>query len=206
MTDQNAIRDDISFLRTLAEEGRDAPLNSGPSLLSAGTVFGLASAAAVWGGSTGRITDGWGYAALFVAAGIVHGLFMWRIARSRQAWRGAGSRANVATNLAWTGVAASIVAATLALMLIGASTHDWRILMALPPLVLSAYGAAWTVAAVVSRQRWLWMVALGSFAATVGGGALAGSGVAFNGLFVAAVFVLVALPGLVLTLQARRRA
>jgi hypothetical protein len=206
MTDQNAIRNDISFLRELAEEGRDAPLNAGPALLSAGGLFGLASAGAVWGGATGRFDGPVGYALLFFIAAAAHSAVMWRLRRSPRTWRGAGSRANVATNLAWTGVAAAIVAATFALIGIGLSTRDWQIMLALPPLVLCAYGAAWTVAATVTRQRWLWVVALGSFAAAVGGGALARSAVAFDSLFVAAVFLLVALPGLILTLQARRAA
>jgi hypothetical protein len=204
MTDRNAVHDDISFLRALAEDGRDAPLNSGPPLLSAGTIFGLASAVAVWGGSTDQIAEAWVYAALFLGAGAAHGAVMWRISRSPQTRLGAGSRTNVATNLAWTAIGWSILATTGALIAIGLSTHDWRVMLGLQPMVLCAYGAAWIVAAFMSRQRWLWLVALASFAIAIGMGAVAGSGVAFYGLFVAAVFLLVALPGLVLTLQARR--
>jgi hypothetical protein len=204
MTDQNAVRDDISFLRALAEDGRDAPLNSGPSLFSAGMIFGLASAVAVWGGFTGRITDEWAYPALFLGAGVLHAAVMWRIRRGREAWVGAGSRANVATNIAWTGVGFAIFAASLALIAIGLSTHDWRVMLALQPMVLCAYGAAWIVAAFTSRQWWIWLVALASFAIAIAMGAVAGSSVIFYSLFVAAVFLLVALPGLILTLQARK--
>ena len=40
MTDQDAIRDDIAFMRALAEEGRNGPLVGGPMLLAAGLSFG----------------------------------------------------------------------------------------------------------------------------------------------------------------------
>ena len=204
MTDQNAVRNDISFLRALAEDGRDAPLNGGSALFSAGTIFGLACAVAVWGGLTGRLTGPWADPALFLGAGALHGAVMWRLRGTRAVWRGAGSRANVATNIAWTGIAGAVVAGSLGLIAIGLSTHDWTVMLALPPMVFAAYGAAWTVAAFMSRQRWLWLVALASFAVAVTLGAVAGSPVTFYGLFVAAVFLLVALPGFVMMLQARR--
>jgi hypothetical protein len=203
MTDQNAVRDDISFLRRLAEQGRDAPLNSGSSLFAAGMIFGVASAIAVWGGETGRITNGLAYPVIFFGAGLLHAAVMWRVRRSRDALDGAGSTTNRAANIAWTSVAAAIVAATLGLIAIGVTTHDWLVMRAMPPLVMAFYGAAWTVAAAMSRQRWLWTVALGAFAVTVALGFAAASALAFYGLFVAAVFLLVALPGLILMLQAR---
>jgi hypothetical protein len=206
MTDQNAIRDDLSFLRAMAEEGRDIPLTAGPPLLSSGATFGVACAAAAWGGLSGRITEPWVYVALFLGAGLAHAVVMRLIASSPAIRRGAASRANLATNLAWTAVATSIVATTLALIAIAFSTQDWRVMIALPSIVMAAYGGAWSVAAAVSRQRWLWLVALGAFALAIGEGAVAGSAVAFYGLFVAGVFLLVALPGLVLTLKARRAA
>ena len=41
MTDQNqAMRDDIAFMRTLAEAGREGPLNGGSILVAAGLIFG----------------------------------------------------------------------------------------------------------------------------------------------------------------------
>ena len=49
MTDQNhAIRDDIAFMRELAEEGRQAPIVGGSILLASGLSFGTASLA-IWG-------------------------------------------------------------------------------------------------------------------------------------------------------------
>ncbi len=208
MTDHNqaAVRDDISFLRTLAEEGRDAPLNGGASLASAGTIFGAASAIAVWGGFTGRLAGPWIDPALFLGAGVLHAAVMWRLKSAPSSWRGAGSRANAATNIAWTGVALTVLAGSLGLLATGLSTHNWAVMLALPLMVFAAYGAAWTVAAFMSGQRWLWAVALASFAVAVGLGAVAGSGVIFYSLFVAAVFALVALPGFILMAKARRAA
>ena len=41
MTDQNqAIRDDIAFMRALAEEGRQTPLLGGSVLVAVGLIFG----------------------------------------------------------------------------------------------------------------------------------------------------------------------
>src|SRR4051812_36060115 len=43
MADMQSVRDDIAFMRALAEEGRTAPLVGGGILLTAGLVFGAAS-------------------------------------------------------------------------------------------------------------------------------------------------------------------
>ena len=117
----------------------------------------------------------------------------------------AGARANVATNIAWTAVGIAILASSLGLGAIGFSTRNWTVMLALPPVVFAAYGAAWTVAAYMSRQRWLSLVAAASFAVAVGLGFAAGTS-AYYGLFVGAVFALVAAPGFILMLQARKAA
>ena len=43
MTDQNAIRDDIAFMRALAEQGQRGPLIGGAIMLAGGGLFGTAS-------------------------------------------------------------------------------------------------------------------------------------------------------------------
>jgi hypothetical protein len=206
MTDHNAVRDDVSFLRTLAEDGRDAPLTIGPALFFAGAIFGPACAIAVWGGLSGRITGAFTDPAMFLGAGAAYAAVMWRVHRHMPAPAGAASRANLAAQIAWTAVALAIGAITATLVALQAATHDGRVMLALPPLVLIAYGAAWTMAAGASRQRWLWLVALASFGLAVGMSLLANSPAAFFGLFIAAVFGVLGLPGFILMLQARRAA
>jgi hypothetical protein len=81
--------------------------------------------------------------------------------------------------------------------------HALFVLTAVTPIVmLTLYGMAWWVAASVTDRRWLFLVALGSFAAAIIMAAspkwliLTGS---------IALLLLAFIPGLLLALSARRR-
>ena len=59
MTDQNAIRDDIAFMRALAEERRNDPLLGGSIMIAGGGLFGTTSLVIWIGLLNGLAIDSW---------------------------------------------------------------------------------------------------------------------------------------------------
>ncbi len=202
MSDGDRAMDDIAFMRALAEEGQDAPLRSGPVLLASGLIFGVTSAS-VWAASAaGMITRAWAYPAIYLVASISFMLVLQSL--KKRVGTGAASAANRATRIAWSAVGAAIWTMAIALMLQSWRTGDWRVMTAFPSIVFAVYGAAWMIAAFMSRLRWLWLVALTSFALALVLGWVAPDPMTLYGVFSAGIFAVVAAPGLALTLQARR--
>ena len=202
MSDGNRAMDDIAFMRALAQEGQDAPLRSGPVLLASGLIFGTASAVAWIGGVRGLITSGWTYPLIYLVASVSFVLVMGALRRRGGASE--GSAANRATRIAWSGVGAAIWTMAIALILIGMRTGDWRVMTAFPSVIFAIYGAAWMIAAAMARIRWIWLVAVGSFALALALGWVAADPATLYGVFSLGIFLVVAAPGLALTLQARR--
>jgi hypothetical protein len=197
------LRDDIAFMRALAEAGREGPRGGGSILVAAGVIYAAASVASslvisgqlpanelifpeIWFGGT----------ALFFVC-------LWLIKRRMP---GAGAAGGRAAGVVWAGSGWSILAMVISLMIIGSRTNTWWIMGALGPIVLSIYGGCWIVGAAVSRERWLYGFALGSFLMA---GVLAWFATDWATMFLiyaASLLFLLALPGLVLMRRARRAA
>ncbi|MBC6981638.1 hypothetical protein [Caulobacter sp. 17J80-11] len=199
MTDDQiqTIRDDIAFMKAMAEEGRRAPLLGGAILANAGAIFAGASVAN-WAIGTGRLAVGpmgyfvvWGFAMVaFVVALVV-------LTRRVKRQPGASTPANRAFGTAWSAAGFAIFALWVALMV-----ADWRlqthlVWMLFPSMILALYGLGWSVSAAMSGQKWLNVVAIGAF---VGAPALAW----FAGepeqylAYAAALLLLAAVPGMLL--------
>ncbi len=201
MTDQmQTIRDDLAYVRTLAVEGRRGPPRGGAILFAAGLIWGSTSLAA-WGVATRRdlfpaAWQGWvwlvGLAAFFTVMALV--------IRSYRGKPGKSSVNNRVTRAAWSAAGWSIFVFMAAM-----AAACWRLDSSLPtamiaPFVLAVYGVGWAVAASVSDLPWLKWTAVGSFAAAVFMGFLAGSTLQYLA-YAAALFLLMALPGWVLLRQ-----
>lgn len=203
MSDQtHSLRDDIAFMRALAEEGRQSPLLGGSVLAAAGLIFGTANGLGLLLQATHARPPAWMSAALPLGA---LALFMGALAliRRRIAGRpGAGSPANRATAAAWRGIGWAILVLVSGLLLAAWRLGDWRLVMCLPILVFALYGAGFHIAARMSRQAWLSLVSWASYGASLGGAALVDRPLAANALFTAGLFLLVALPGVALMRQA----
>jgi hypothetical protein len=72
----------------------------------------------------------------------------------------------------------------------------------IPSMILALYGAAWMVAAAVSRARWAAVASAGSYAAALGSAWLCTTNAAYL-WYAAALFLLLALPGAVMMRGAR---
>ena len=201
MTDQNqTIRADIAFMRQLAEEGRHSPITDGSFLLAAGLIFGAASLVQWWASTRG--VGGWFVAGLWFGAVALFMVCLFILRRSAPRKGGTAG----ASGLAWSGAGCAIVTIAMSLMALGAHSHDWTAMAAMPSIVLAIYGGAWFVAAALSRTGWLYAVACGSFVMALVIGWFAAAGATVLLIYAASLFGLLALPGLVLMLRARRAA
>ncbi len=201
----SALEQDIGFLKALAVEGRSTPFVGGSILVAAGLIFGTASLAQ-WAVTTGHIPNfgGWTFPAIWVAAmaAFFVGLF---VALRRLGPKKASDTANRAFGVAWSGAGWTIFCMFVCAAIIAWRTHSDATMMLMPSIVLSLYGLCWTVAASMSRRRWLWACAWGSYVAAVTVAVFSSQNGVYL-IFAAALVLLVAIPGAALVRRARAAA
>ncbi|MET3664876.1 hypothetical protein [Caulobacter sp. 1776] len=201
MTDDvKAIRDDLAFLRALAEDGQRTPLVGGSRLAAAGGCYGLASFVQ------------WLILAQVIAVPPVSVFGVWLLAmlvhlsiqalsiRRLAAKPGAESTANRASHHVWSAVGVGCFVLMAALAVASWKARTDVLIGFAPSIVLVLYGAAWWVAASVSNLAWIRAVALASFATAIGLGLLIGSAWVWLA-YAGALFLLALLPGLAMMRQ-----
>ena len=198
MTDEmQSIRDDIAYLRAMAQSGRDGTDTGAVVLMTAGGCYGVASAVQ-WAalshfagvGNEASLTAWFAAMVLFFAA-----LFWTR----RQAGAGSRSRASV---LGWQATGSALFVLFCALGIATWRTGSPVLISFSPSIVTALYGAAWMVAALVTKRRWLWLMAYGSFAAALVSAWLVTETIQW--LFYALyLFLLAFVPGLIFTWKGR---
>lgn len=195
-----AIRDDIAFMRALAEEGRQAPLLGGSMLVSAGGIFGTA-ALLQWAilAKILRVPSA-ALLVVWIIAFALHIIMINVLKQGMNAKPGAGSSGNRAMRNAWMGVGWGCFVIFFALGVASWKTRDINLINFSPSIVLSLYGAAWSVAAAMSRATWLKFVAVASFVGAVMMAVLMGSTWIWLA-YAAALYLLAMVPGLVLLRQ-----
>jgi hypothetical protein len=153
-----AFKDDIAFMRELAEAGRQSPLKGGSILMSAGLIYAACAfitwAAAVYPMSPLFMPIVWfgGTALFFVALAVLRGRM------------GVKSETNRAAGLIWAGAGWALFVIVLSLMVMAYRANGGWILAAICPVVLATYGAAWLVGGILSRVVWMRAVGFGAFA------------------------------------------
>ena len=165
MTD---LKDDISYMRRLAEQGRSGPILGGTFLAAAGIIFGL-TCFAQWAVLTGllpmtpeHIVDIWlGAGALFAVLWIV----LFRRLRARTGLRGGAS--NVVFGVAWVSSAIGIVVTCCMMAIVATVTGSSAVLELNVPIGFVFYGIAWCAAAMLARRYWMYIASAGSFLTTL---------------------------------------
>jgi hypothetical protein len=199
MSNQNTVRDDIAFMRTLAEEGRQSPLVGGAILVASGLSFGTASLAVWLNLSFNLVTAGWSFPAIWTLSLVI---FLGYLFFSK-ATRGPRPGASRAIGVAWSGAGWSIFFVGLSLAVMAVRGKDPYVANAFLPFILAIYGSAWFVAAALTRTRWLFAVAAGSFAFALVTAWFASEGAIVFLIYALGLYTLVAAPGLALMRQAR---
>jgi len=202
MTDQDALRDDIAFMRALAEEGRVGPLVGGSVLLVSGLAFGSASLA-VWANLTWKLVhSAWAIPGVWMVSMVVFMTYLFgsKVLRSR------GGGASKALGMAWSGAGWAIFFVGLSLVVMAVHGHDGYVVSAFMPFILAIYGSAWFLGAALTQTRWLYAVAFASFGMALVVAWFASEGAALYLVYALSLYVLAALPGGILARQAGKLA
>lgn len=199
MTDDvKAIRDDLAFLRALAEDGARTPLLGGAILAAAGGCYGTASLLQ-WLILTDVIDvpKVWLFGLWAIAVAVhmtLQGILIGKVAKRC----GAESSANRTYHEVWSGVGIGCFVLIAALGLASWKAQTGLLIGFAPSIILVLYGAAWWVAASVSKLAWIRLVAIASFAAAIGMGLMIGSTSVWLA-YALALFLLAFIPGLLLS-------
>jgi len=197
--DVQAIRDDLAFMRALAQEGRRAPLLIGHNLLVGGLVYGTASLFA-WAIAMHWVALPWWWeGAIWL---VITPIYICYSYVRRTQWRscqpGATAVTNRAVHSAWRGIGYALLSLMAAAAIATYHMKSAAPFVLFPSIVMALYGLGWMVAAAMSETKWLRAVSIASFVAAVVI-ALAGGATAIYPVTAAALYLLMALPGWLLT-------
>ncbi|HYE45043.1 MAG TPA: hypothetical protein VEA44_04635 [Caulobacter sp.] len=195
-----SVRDDIAFMRALAEEGSQVPMLGGGISAAAGLIFGAASVIHWLMQSDILRVNGWFYMVNWVGAGVVFGVICSLLIKRSRSQAGANSSVNKATGSAWSAVGFAIFTTFLGMCAIGWVTKSDDVFYIFPVMILALYGSAWSVAADMSGKGWIRIVALASFAGAVLMGLLTNHPMQMLA-YAAALLLLAFVPGVILMRQ-----
>ena len=196
---------DIAWMRRLAEEGAQAPMQGASILMSAGLIYGAASLfhwaqlSDVFPTSGPAIGIGW-----LAATGLFLLTLVVIIARLKRAG-GVMTASNRASGTVWSALGWGIFALFLSMAALGWRTGAEGGLLAMSlgiSAIMVFYGIGWAVTAAMYRSRMLWGLAIGSFLAAPLLASLTGLDEQYLA-YAAALFLLMALPGWLLMRSAR---
>ena len=197
---------DIAWMRRLAEENGQAPMQGKSLLMFGGLLYGLASLFH-WAVITDVLpledNQLWiGWVAATVAYWIILAVTIPRLRRGA----GVNTTANRAAGIAWSGMGWGIFAMFLTITVLGLRLGETVLegmYVLIPSMIMIFYGVGWAVHATMQRSRRLWMLSLGSFAAAPLLALFAGSAEQYLA-YAAALFLLMALPGYLLMRAAKQ--
>jgi hypothetical protein len=192
--DMQALKDDISFLRALAQESRTPHHLGGAIILTAGVTFAVASTVN-WAIISHLVAvSPWVGAGAWAAALALTLLAVAMVKARSPSLRTPGIRA---AGIVWAGVGWAIFSLATAIAIVCWRTQSYIPVLLFPSFILALYGAAWSVAAVVPAKRWIWLTAIGSYVAAP---LVALPAPGPNGLlaYAVALILLAAIPGAVL--------
>jgi len=195
---------DIAWMRRLAEEGAQAPMQGAPILMAAGLTFGAGSLA-FWAELNGMFeVPGIMGVSWLAATALFLAVLTLNLTGSRRR-TGVLTAANRAIGTVWAAVGMGIFALFVALIIndyrMGASqgfTGFWLV----PSIVMVFYGLGWAVTGAMLRSRPLWLLAAASFVAAPLMALFTGQAEQYLA-YATALFLLMALPGWMLMRQAR---
>jgi len=160
----NTMKDDITYLRRMAEEGRSAPILGGVFLTGAGVIFG-AACFIQWAMVLRSISGVMPVVELWGGALVLFGL-VWTLIYLQMRGRGLSATgvSNRAFHASWLGCGIGITVATIGVGLAGAFVSQPAVMLAYPPMVLAFYGTAWLISGALAKRRWMHGVAAAAFA------------------------------------------
>lgn len=202
MTDDQlqGVKDDIAYMRSMAQEGRKTPLLGGSILILAGGVFGLASLAHYLIVSGVVAASDTAFAVIWLGAMAVFtvGLIALNLRIGRKP--GYFSPVNKASGAAWMGVGLTIFFMFLSLAVMAWRTQDAAVMNIFPSLIFALYGAGWAVSGRMSGVRWMGWLAIGCWLAAPLIAFLTGQPEQYLA-YAAGLFLFAAVPGVLMVRQ-----
>jgi hypothetical protein len=165
MTD-DSLRDDISFLRRMAESGRKGPILGGIFLMMAGVVYGGACFVSYLGrhGMTPIPVRDWSELTLWLTASAVF-VVLWAVLfiRTMRGGKAVSSASNATFGTIWSACGVGMIVAFLTTLLVARKLAAPIVLNAYVPVIFAFYGTAWIASAALAQRRWMFVAAAASF-------------------------------------------
>jgi hypothetical protein len=197
--DVQAIRDDLAFMRALAQEGRRAPLLIGHNMLLGGIVYGTAGLFAWAVAMHLLVLPPWWEAAIWFAVTPPYMAYCYvRRTQWRNARPGASAITNRAVHAAWRGIGYALLALGVATAIAAYQMKTMAPFGLFPSIVMAFYGLGWMIAAAMSETKWLRSISIVSFIVAILIAFVSNSKAGFL-VMSAALYLLMALPGWLLT-------
>lgn len=155
MADMQSVKDDIAFMRALAQEGQTAPLLGGGIMIAAGAVFGGASLVHYLIAAGIVVASPWAFPVLWLGAGVVFTVILQMLKARYRGRIGSGSPGNRAQRAVWRSVGWAIATFFAAFAVASWKLNSPAVFAMFPAAVLALYGAAWCVAAQMFQKRWM---------------------------------------------------
>lgn len=195
-----SLREDITYMKALADEGSRGPLLGGAILVAAGLIFGGASIVE-WALQTGLLNlPEVGHLYLWGGTGILFTLSLIVLIQRQKGRPGNMSPANRAFANAWMGVGLAIFALSVSISLLIYKSGSEIPALVFPSLIFALYGSGWAVSAAMSGQKWLWWPAIGGWLAAPVVAWFTNTPALWL-IYAAGIFLLALVPGLVLMRQ-----
>ncbi len=196
---------DIAWMRRVAEEGRQRPMQGASILFAAGLLYGVASLGhwAVASGLAGLDMEAVNY--IWIGVTVVFFAVLVLAIRAIKRAGGVETSANRASGTAWASVGWGIFALSMSMAVLGWRLGEEAALVAqalMPSMIMVFYGSGWAVTAAMQRSKPLWGLAIASFAAAPLIALLTGSANQYLA-YAAALFLLMAVPGFLMMRAAR---
>jgi hypothetical protein len=150
------LADDLAYVRTIAEEGRQAPLLGGSFFIFWGVLNAVAWSAQ-WALLHGLLFQNptWHFAVLWAGYGVIAGIGMAALGGRVRTLPGRSSVGNRVEAAAWTGAGIGIGATALGAIGRMAMTGDTLAVDVIAPAAFVLFGAALMITGMISKERWL---------------------------------------------------
>lgn len=198
--DIRSMKDEIAYIKALAEEGRRTPVLGGGILIAAGLIFGLASAVHWLIDAEVLALPPTAYAFLWLGAMAAFFACLFLLIGRNKGRPGAGSLVNQAVGAGWMGVGLGIFVMSLSIAVVSWRVDSALLTLIFPSLIFALYGSGWAVSATMSKARWQWWLAIGAWIGAPAIAALVGTQWIWLA-YSAGLMLLALVPGLILVRQ-----
>jgi hypothetical protein len=164
---RDELAQDLAYVRTLAEEGRNAPLLSGRYLVLFGVLLTIAYSVhwALITGIFGPAQSTWTLGN-WIGFAVCAGIGSWLVDRHVRALPGRAAVVNRVDGAVWRGAALGVVAVAVGTVVQDAISDQGVAENAIMAVGFAVYGVALGATAVIARQAWLRWFSWLSFAAS----------------------------------------